>query len=121
MSRVRSLVVAIALAASLSACGGSDDGEGEPQAEESVTDASEDVPEPGGGTDPFCGEVDDIIGPHEMPDQDLFAELLDNAPDEISDDFQVLADALSAPQSADQAAVQEAQTNILPWAEDNCG
>jgi hypothetical protein len=75
----------------------------------------------GCGEDEFCGEAEDIVGgTGEIPDKETVQELADNAPDDISDDFQVLADAMNDPQSADQAAVQEAQDNIASWGEDNC-
>ncbi|HYJ69519.1 MAG TPA: hypothetical protein VEX15_17840 [Nocardioidaceae bacterium] len=74
----------------------------------------------GCGEDDFCGDADDIVGSGEIPDQETIQELADQAPDEISDDFQVLADAMDDPQSADQAAVTEAQGNIQSWGDDNC-
>jgi hypothetical protein len=75
----------------------------------------------GCGEDKFCGQAEDIVGgTGEMPDKSAMQELADNAPDEISDDFQVLADAMNDPKSADQADLQQAQGNISSWGEDNC-
>lgn len=75
----------------------------------------------GCGEDKFCGEAEDIVGgTGEIPSEDAIQELADNAPDEISDDFQVLADAMTDPKAADQTAVTEAQSNIQSWGDDNC-
>jgi hypothetical protein len=74
----------------------------------------------GCGEDEFCGDAEDIVGSGEIPDKETIQELADKAPDDISDDFQVLADAMSDPQSADQDAVKEAQDNIASWGDDNC-
>ncbi|HYJ69520.1 MAG TPA: hypothetical protein VEX15_17845 [Nocardioidaceae bacterium] len=112
MRRVKWLAVPMALAAMLSACGDSDDdSDSEPQSEPSVTDA---------GDDAFCDEAEDIVGSGQVPDQETIQKLADEAPDEISDDFQILADAMRAPQSADQAAVQEAQANTQSWGDEHC-
>lgn len=74
----------------------------------------------GCGEDDFCGEAEDIAGTSGIPDKGTIQELADKAPDEISDDFQVVADAMNDPQSADQGAVQEAYDNIAAWGDDNC-
>jgi hypothetical protein len=74
----------------------------------------------GCGEDEFCGEAEDIVGSGEIPDRETIQELADKAPEEISDDFQVVADAMSDPTAADQAAVEEAQANIQSWGDDNC-
>jgi hypothetical protein len=72
-----------------------------------------------GGEDDFCGDAEDIVG-GSIPSGDQLQELADAAPDEIQDDFQVLADANADPASADQAAITEASDNIAAWGEDNC-
>jgi hypothetical protein len=73
-----------------------------------------------GGEDDFCGDAEDIVGANQIPSGDQLQELADSAPDEIQDDFQVLADANEDPTSADPAAVEEASANIQSWGEDNC-
>ena len=70
-----------------------------------------------GGEDDFCGQAEDIAA---NSGTDSLQELADEAPDEIADDFQVMADAMEDPASADQGAVQEAQHNIEEWGNDNC-
>ena len=70
-----------------------------------------------GGEDDFCGEAEDIAS---NASGDTIQELADSAPDEIADDFQVLADGMADPASVDQAALQEAQSNIEAWGNDNC-
>jgi hypothetical protein len=117
MPRVRWLAVTMVAASVLSACGGSDDSDSEAQPDESATSASAPA---SGAEDPFCQEAEDIVGTGKAPDQATIQELADAAPDEIADDFQVLADAMGDPKSADQDAVQEAQVNIQSWGEDNC-
>lgn len=73
-----------------------------------------------GGEDEFCGRAVDIVGENGVPDADALQRLADEAPDELKDDFQVLADAMNDPSSADQNKVQEAQSNILQWGDDHC-
>jgi len=108
MRRVTWLAVPMALAAMLSACGGSDDGDDDSQ---SATDPSEDA---------FCSEAKDIVGSGEIPDQETVQKLADAAPDEIADDFQVLADAMREFESAKPADVKAAQANIQSWGDEHC-
>ena len=70
-----------------------------------------------GGEDDFCGQAEDIAA---NSGADTMQKLADEAPDEIADDFQVIADSLEDPTSADQGAVQEAESNIQAWGDDNC-
>lgn len=73
-----------------------------------------------GGDDDFCDAGEDIIGSSEAPSADQLQDLADEAPDEISDDIQLIVDAQADPASADPAALTEASDNITAWGEENC-
>lgn len=92
-----------------------------------------------GGDSDFCSEAKDILEGSSTavdptdPDAlqktaDQFGELADNAPDEIKDDFTVMADQLQAVAEGDPEAIAEldpealteAGTNIQKWGDENC-
>jgi hypothetical protein len=67
-----------------------------------------------GGEDDFCAEAKDV-GAQALQGGDVdLQDLVDKAPDEIKDDYEVIMD------GGDQQAMQDAAANIATWTQDNC-
>ena len=98
----RILVLAFVLALGLVACGGDD-------------------------AQAFCDRQAELEGvdPTDVEAADELADLVDDAPEEIADDVQIVADALEQVNAGEQpdtppAEIQAAAQNVQDWVDENC-
>lgn len=80
----------------------------------------------GGDAQAFCDSQATLedLDPSDAEAADRLSELADEAPDEIAEDVQTVADGLEAvnagEQPEDPAAIQEAAQNVQDWVDENC-
>jgi hypothetical protein len=77
-----------------------------------------------GGTasaEAYCALAAELDQAEEQPSDAQLDEILEAAPEEIRDDLQVIIDAIQTGNFDDEAAIEEAESNLLAFEEENCG
>lgn len=77
----------------------------------------------GGGND-FCEQAPDVDASDPGAVGDALEGLVDDAPEEIKDDLQVMVDEFNKfeedPTTVDAEALTEASNNLVAWTNENC-